>query len=485
MESSVFLDRGTDNRHHKTTMRLKLFQRRPKKPLLAPEHKTVHTHKIETLKAGRLASLALDFTSRLIEQLGPRLATSESAQKAAEQIEQEYQKFCDYTQSSSVAVDMDIHRLPLKVVPIIYPVILLFLFFGLPYLGLILFSLYCYYVYRVLYLYKPFSYKKQKKKQGVNVHGVLHPSEEVRQTILFTAHHDSAPLYRYNQLNRLSYAKKVALPVALFGVTGILCFLQVLVELMSRTLLMPNMPSLVLALLHLLLLSCSPFLFSLKHFYHEEASPGAGDNLASVALTVQLSRYFHWKRACGQPLKHTRLYFCSFDAEEFALQGSRAWFQEMAPSLENALVLNFDSLYYADALTFLEKDVNASVELSSLLARRCVEIARSMGYEAKSEAIPRLAGGTDAAEASRAGLQACTLTSVGWDDRSKPSVYHTKDDNVSAIEVKAIEQAISVGIRLVELSEAGQLWEEGLEEPSPEEKLEEEPKLIFSKLTNR
>ncbi|NCC66433.1 MAG: aminopeptidase, partial [Spirochaetia bacterium] len=252
MESSVFLDRGTDNRHHKTTMRLNIFQRRPKKPLLAPEHKTVHTHKIETLKAGRLASLALDFTSRLIEQFGPRLSTSENAHKAAGQIEQEYRKFCDYTQSSPVAVDMNIHRLPLKVVPIIYLVILVFLFFGLPYLGFILFSLYCYYVYRVLYLYKPFSYKKQQKKQGVNVHGILDPSEEVKQTIVFTAHHDSAPLYSYNQLDRLTYAKKVLLPIALFVLSGILSFLQVLVEIMARTLLLPNMPSLVLALLHLL-----------------------------------------------------------------------------------------------------------------------------------------------------------------------------------------------------------------------------------------
>lgn len=466
-------------------MRFKLFHRRPKKPLLAPEHKTIHTHKIETLKAGRLASLALDLTSRLIDEYGPRLSTSESAHKVAEQIEQEYRKFCDHTESTAVEVDLTIHRFPLQVVALLYPILLVFLLIGLPYMSLLLFGLYLWYAYRLLYVFKPISFGKQPKKEGVNIHGILEPKEEVRQTILFTAHHDSAPLHNYNQLDRLSYIKKVALPVGLFALVGILSAVQVLVEIVARSLFVPNFPSLALVVLQLLLLFCSPLLFSLKHFYRDEGSPGAGDNLASVALNVQLARYFHWKRACNEPLKHTRLIFCSFDAEEFALQGSRSFFKEIAPSLENALVLNFDSVYYADSLTFLERDANACVPLSSRLARRCVDIARSMGYEAKSESIPRLAGGTDAAEASRAGLEACTLTAVGWDDRNKVSVYHTKDDVVSAIEAKAIERAISVGIRLVELSDSGRLWDDQIPESHEIESAEEELNLKFSKLTNR
>jgi hypothetical protein len=154
--------------------------------------------------------------------------------------------------------------------------------------------------------------------------------------------------------------------------------------------------------------------------------------------------------------------------------------------MTGAIVLNFDAIYHADRLTFLERDINGTQMLSSRLARRCVQIARGMGYEAVSESIPRLAGGTDAAQASRSGLEATTLTSVAWDDHSKPSVYHTQDDVVSSIDVKAVEMAISVAIRLVELTDSDRLW--ALDEsPNVEQttKEESEPKLVFTKLTHR
>jgi Zn-dependent M28 family amino/carboxypeptidase len=202
-------------------------------------------------------------------------------------------------------------------------------------------------------------------------------------------------------------------------------------------------------------------------------------------MVIQLARYFHWKRSCNAPLANTRLVFCSFDAEEMGLRGSRAWYEQNGLNFESALVLNFDSMYHSDKLTFLERDVNGHQPLDAPLARRCAEIAQSMGYAATCESIPRLSGGTDAAEASRANLRACTLTSVGWDDRTKPAVYHTEDDTVASIDPKSVEMALSVAIRLVELVDQKRLWEP--EHPKQEKQKEEEsdPKLTFSKLTHR
>ena len=143
---------------------------------------------------------------------------------------------------------------------------------------------------------------------------------------------------------------------------------------------------------------------------------------------------------------------------------------------------DFDSIYWADSLTFLERDVNGTQPLSSPLARRCVDIARSMGYEAKSESIPRLAGATDAASASRAGLEATTLTAAGWDDQSKGAPYHSEGDTVEAIEAKAVEMAISIAIRLVEHVDGETLWETEDEEVKPPEPSRS---LSFSRLTHR
>jgi len=481
----VFLDSATLSCHHGTTMRIPLFHKRPKPPTLTGAQTTHRTQKIETLKAGRLASLALSFTSRIIESIGARLAGSESCRLAAAEIEKELASFCDTAEQSSFELESGVHSLPLKVAVILYPVLVLLQLIGLPYLSFMLFLLYGWYAGKELYLYKPLSIRFLKRDEGVNVHAVLQPKGPVEQTILFTSHHDSAPLYSYNRLDRLTYAKKVGLPVFLFLGSGLLSMVQILSELVSGLLLLPNVPSIASLILLLLFLFSTPLLLGLWNFHSETGSPGAGDNLVSVGMIIQLARYFHWKRSCNSPLSSTRLVFCSFDAEEMGLRGSREWYRKNRPDLDSALVLNFDCVYHSDQLTFLERDVNGHQMLDSSLARRCAEIAQSMGYPATCESIPRLSGGTDAAEASRAQLKACTLTSVGWDDRTKPSVYHTEDDTVDSIDPKAVEMALSVAIRLVELVDQKKLWEADLPKQEKQKEEESDPKLVFSKLTHR
>ena len=462
-----------------------LFRKRSKAPSLAPEQQEHRRQKIETLKAGRLAALALSFTNDLIEKYGPRLCGSEAAKQAAQQIKAAYEPFCDHSEAETVHIDTSFHSFPLQLALYLYPAILMLLLIGLPYLGLLLFLAYLWYAARTLYFYKPIGKLSKPNVEGVNVHAVLEPQGEIRHTLLFTSHHDSAPLFRYNKLDRISYAKKVALPILLFSLSGLFNAMHSITELLEGRLFAFSLPPLGMGIIGLLLLFATPLLLPLKNFYLQEGSPGAGDNLVSVAMTVQLARYFHWKKSeC--PLFHTRLVFCSFDGEESGLQGSKAWYEKHEEAMDGGLVLNFDAVYHADKLTFLERDINGTQMLSSRLARRCVQIAKDMGYEAVSESIPRLAGGTDAGRASLAGLEATTLTSVAWDDRTKPSVYHTTQDVVSAIDAKAVEMALSIAIRLVELVDSDRLWEVDEKQGKVEKDGEsEEPKLVFTKLTHR
>ncbi len=466
-------------------MRFPLFQKRSKAPSLAPEQQEHRRQKIETLKAGRLAALALSFTSSLIEKFGPRLAGSEASMQAVQHIKAAYEPFCDRSETEAVPIDTNFHAFPLQLAFYTYPIILVLLLIGLPYLGLLLFLAYLWYAARTLYLYKPVTKLSKPNVEGLNVHAVLEPQAEVRHTLLLTAHHDSAPLFRYNRLDRLSYLRKVALPVVLFLLAGLFNAMHMITELLEGRLFAVSLPPLGMGIVGVLLLALTPLLLPLRSFYTEQGSPGAGDNLASVGMTVQLARYFHWKKSCNTPLSHTRLIFCSFDGEESGLAGSKAWYERHKEEVGDALVLNFDSIYHADRLTFLERDINGTQMLSSRLARRCVQIAKDMGYDAVSESIPRLAGGTDAARASLAGLEATTLTSVAWDDRSKPSVYHTTQDVVAAIDSKAVEMALSVAIRLVELVDSDRLWEVGEPEPERQERWKEDPALVFTKLTHR
>ena len=453
------------------SMRYSLFHKRLKTPPLVEGQKDNPKQKIERLKAGRLATMALTLTRSLLEQFGPRPSGSDACHLAAAEIERSLAPFCDRTAQSEVTLDLTFHSLPLSAMAYLYPVLLLLSLFKLPLLSLLLFCLYGGWVIVTLYYYRPLFTVRRKSVQGINVHGVLEPKGEVRHTVILSAHHDSAKLFRHNRLDRVRYLATVALPILLFVLAGLLSFI-----------LLFGPMGIGMTIILVVMLALTPRFVALLRFYDERATPGAGDNLNSTSLIIQLARYFSWRREGEEPLESTRLVFCSFDGEEIGLQGSTAWYEEQKELADGAVVLNFDAIYWADSLTFLERDVNGTQPLSKELARRCVDIARSMGYEAKSESIPRLAGATDAASASRAGLEATTLTAVGWDDHTRAAPYHSEGDTVEAIEAKAVEMAISIAIRLVEHVDGETLWEqEEASAPPPEPS----SSLSFSKLTHR
>lgn len=465
-------------------MRIPLFNKQKKTPppLDAEQQKPKH-QKLDTLKAGRLAYLALQLTGKWVESFGGRIAGTASALSQAEAIAEEYKRFCDDVQQEDVELHEKAYGLPLKILVYLYPFVLVLLLIGSPLPALLALSLFSWYALRELWLYKSLVPNIGPAVNGLNVHASLLPKGEVKHTLVFTSHHDSARMYRYNRLDRFSYAKKVLLPVLLFALAFLSAFSQAIAELASGLLIVPNVPQIGSLVINLLLLCGIPFMFPLLSFFSEEGSPGAGDNLISCAITIQLARYFHWKRESGLPLSHTMLVFCSFDGEEIGLQGSRSFYSAHASDFIDPLVLNFDSIYHSDMLSFLSKDINGTQELSEKLAHTCVRVAQNMGFSAESCSIPRLAGGTDAAEASRHGLEACTLTSAGWDDRTKPAVYHSADDTVSAIEGKAVEHALSVAIRLAELVDSELIWQD--EEAMIKEEPEVDPILNFSRISRK
>ncbi len=483
----MFLDSVTLSRHHETTMRIPIFRKRKKiAPPLVSEESEQKRSKLDTLKAGRLAQLALELTSSLITQFGPRVAGTAQSRQSAAAIEEHLKKYCATTKYQEFTLYSRAYTLWLKLMVFAYPIVLLFLWFGLPLLGTLSYALFCLYVFREFMVFKPWGEKYTPSSVGANSHGCIEPELEVLHTVIFSGHHDSARLYRYNKLDRKAYFKKVLTPFFLFALLGFSSVVQLITDVLSHRMFTVNLPPVGNFILNLLLTLGFPLLFPLREFVLEEGSPGAGDNLISSSISVQLARFFDWKIKCGQPLLHTRLIFCSFDGEEVGLRGSRHWFDQNLDLLEDPIHLNFDSPYYEDELTFLERDVNGLQALSPKLARRCVQIAQGMGYKAQSTAIPIFAGGTDAASSARCGVDATTLTAVAWDDRSKPAVYHTPDDTVSAIESKAVEHAISIAIRLVELVDNDELYEDG-ETLFKEEKSEDEvgPDLRFSKFSSR
>ncbi|MFA6839681.1 MAG: M28 family peptidase [Sphaerochaetaceae bacterium] len=437
------------------------FRRKRRTPSAQTAEPKKETAGMESLKAGKLARFALDRTSRLISEFGPREAGSAAAEGCARKLREELARFCDTSETQSFRMHPAAFYGWLKIAVIVYPVMLLFLWLGLPFLATVAGALLLFLVFREFIGYRPWFERYYPTKDGTNVHGILEPAKEVRQTVIFSGHHDSARLYRYNKLDKRTYLLKVGAPIIAIGIACAVAPLQLLVQLFSGTILRIGLPPIPFIVILSALTVAFPLILPLWRFLSPSVSPGAGDNLISSSMSVELARFYASRRHQESPLQHTRLVFASFDAEEVGLRGSRRWFSDNARLYDDPDVVgwhfNFDCPYYADELTFLVRDVNSTVRLSQQMATGCVEIAKAMGYKAKSQPLPFLAGGTDAAEGARAGLHAVTLTAIPWDDTSRPAVYHTPEDLPQAIEPAAVEEALSIAIKFVDLLDAGKL----------------------------
>ena len=384
------------------------------------------------------------FCDEVVENFPGRVAGSEAVRKAGLRVREELEKCCD---PASVKVEQfDIHPWSfLKYIPglvVLYFACVALLCFvpslawvSLAGMALGLFVFYGQFV-RYWHLLDPFF----PRKDAYNVYGSIEPSGEVKQQIVVSAHHDAA--YVFHLLHKVP--KYYALLInggMLFLVLGFLVSLAATVLLLFN-LLLPQW-------IAVLLLVGGIFVLPLAFFTSGQVVPGAGDNMIAVALAAEIAGLFgNFKKTGGNALKHTRLIIASFDAEEAGLRGARAFVKEHREELLNTktYVLNLDTLYKLKALSFLDKDLNSTVQLSHQLAQDCVDIAKDLGYPAIIGAMSFGGGSTDAAAFGEAGIEATNLAAMSFDlkDYDQGWVYHTPNDVSKHIEPEAVEAALKI-----------------------------------------
>jgi hypothetical protein len=411
---------------------------------------------MEKLQAGKMAKEALKLTKALVDKHGPRLVGSEACMNTAKDLQEELAKHCDSTQADRFILHPGAFLGWIRMMVVLYPIALGFLWFKLPLPAFLLGLLGIVAMVYEFFLYKELIDPFFAPATGVNIHGVIEPEKEVRQTVVFSGHHDSARIFNFYSKNPKLYIFKVMGALGSFIALFAFAFGWTLLALGSGTLLAAGFPSGAPLIPLLLLTVMLPVVANLWFFASDEGTPGAGDNLIACAMAVELSRYFSRNKDNGFPLAHTRLIFASFDGEEAGLRGARAFYSKYKDQLLATPTWNFnvDCPYFAKDLFFLTSDINGSVKLSQEMATKCVTIARSMGFEAKSQPIAFLTGGTDAAEAAKVGIRAVSLMAMPWETNEVGAVYHTPRDLPESIEPLVVEETLSIAIRFIEQTDA-------------------------------
>ena len=411
----------------------KLFRKKPKAADIMEVKPTAISE--DVLSSRNLARIAYDNIERLSSQEGGRPAGSKESRRMASLIASMYEELGLEASMSEFEVLKDLGKIWPRLAVISMFLSILFMLIGLPYISLIILVLsgvFCFYDGIVGKSILPFLRKKGK---GANVEAVMDPEGEVKQTIVFSAHHDSAPLF-----SKSGYKRDVIYFMAVMVSLLVLSLGFSFWEIAAGHFFRPGFTGILGWILLIGATALTLPTVKIWNLYSDRFSPGVGDNLSGEGVNLALAKYFN-----NRKLKSTRLVFASFDSEETGHQGARDYFSKTELPLDTQ-ILNIDGLYEKDELCFLSLDGNGSVKLSEYLASELVHLGKVMGYSYKTGKLPFLGGSTDAMEAARKGYKATTLTSM-HPDANTPA--HTEEDTIEAIDKETLESVIQLMIRYV------------------------------------
>lgn len=391
-----------------------------------------------------IQSLAL--TRELIARFGPRLAGSESCWQTARALGFKLKDSCGRAALESFtthpAAFMGFYRI---IVPVFIASVV-FLNLNLPLLAGICCLFNAVSAGLEFGAYREFFDPIFPLKKCFNLRAQLEPDGAATQQVLITGHHDSAQELNFLRWGQKLYGLKIIVPDIIQYVGLIFSWLWVFYGLFTGQ--APVFTPYVNAFLIFGILLVLPKFFLVSR----RGTPGAGDNLIASAMLVELARLFARTDRVGKSsLRHTRLVFVSFDAEESGLRGSRAYARRHRADLQAlpTYMLNIDSIYNVNELHFLTSDLNDSVALSTDLAQQCARLAARAGYPVRYARMVFGGGGTDAAELARVGVKATTLVAMSTSLVRDGLVYHTPKDIVDAIEPAAVEACLHIAHDLV------------------------------------
>ncbi|MGI6466007.1 MAG: M28 family metallopeptidase [Sphaerochaetaceae bacterium] len=386
--------------------------------------------KMEKLLGSHMAEEALRVTTNLIDKYKERPSGSDATLAVAKELANTLKNYSDKTEIEYFPFYPKAFYASVKIVALTYIVALIFMWLSIPFIPSILLITSLVVSGSQFVLYKEVINRLFPLEEGANVYAVIESSEKSYQTVIFSSHHDSSPIVNSDEKEKQNRIIAFVSYVALIALSLFQSF-----NLSKKWIIYP-----------LLIVATVALYWVVKLFkYHlKEHSSGAGDNLISSAMGLEIAKYFNEKR-----LKHTKVIVASFDGEEVGLAGSR-YFYKTNRDLFSGTVYNFnvDSIYNAKDLSFLTSDINGTLKLSQQIATSCVEVAKSMGYETFSQPIPFLGGATDASVAAKEGYEATTLIGFDYDDKNVP--LHTKEDLPKRIEKEAVKRVLSIAIRFIE-----------------------------------
>ncbi len=265
-----------------------------------------------------------------------------------------------------------------------------------------------------------------------NVIGVIRPSGEVRQRVIFSGHHDSPNFYPiWDRAHYRGWTRTVKGGFLLTCLYTLFTFLAALA------------PRLAGGRFHwwwaygLVVLVVSPFLFRLSRLLVPQGPClGANDNLSAVACAVAAGR-----AAAARRPRHTEVWVVSFGAEERGMKGSLAFGRRFRALPEPTYIVNMDLVGKGDEIVAVDKEPSTLVTSSP----EVVDLIRAGARRAGKEIRPFVmrAGFTDSSALVRKGMKAASILVLDGRDEWPP-LWHVEEDRPENLDESTLRDVTSI-----------------------------------------
>ncbi len=275
-----------------------------------------------------------------------------------------------------------------------------------------------------------------KKEESSNVICTRKAAGETKRRIIIGGHMDTAYEWRYTYLGGPKLVTTVV-------VTAILSLLITLGLSIAGFFVENRTAEIVLIVVQALAI---PSLISVMFFVNWKLPvDGAADDLTGVFTAMAALLYFKHNDI---RLENTEIVAVSVGAEEEGLRGSKAFAKAHADEYKNdgveTVFIALDTLRDYDFMGIVTKDMTATVGLDKQACALMKKASENASVPVNFTTTPL--GSTDAAAMQQGGIKSVAFTSM---DPAPARYYHTRDDNVSVLDMKTLEDSLKVVLETV------------------------------------
>ncbi|MHA1212741.1 MAG: M28 family metallopeptidase, partial [Candidatus Heimdallarchaeota archaeon] len=283
------------------------------------------------------------------------------------------------------------------------------------------------------------------KKTSVNVIGEINPKKEWKQTLMFSAHIDSAYQFNFNlYMPRTFDYFLIGLPIFLvvFILTSLAYYLS------SWVFSVPGTVFIYVGIgLAVIIVPMATMLFFFKTRW---AVMGANDNLSGISLLQGICETL----GNNQELvpKHTKILLVAFGSEEAGLRGAKRWVRRHKEELVEKpfYYLNYDGIARCSDIHILVKEKTLGVKYNPEIVDMVVKSAQNIGAELPKRELPF--GATDGSALVQAGFtNGATMAAIYIDKPEVKRWYHTINDTADKVEPEALELARKISMEFISL----------------------------------